>query len=374
MKIPTRIKLLTIFCVIGALFFVVSPGFTQTNSGFTVEVVVADPGTRERDSAYWLALDRVLSRDLPVGSVDDPTRSELLREPARYVQAYRYRPFVPTADTDELSTRQVREGAPPNSVIAVTFPVTLLNIIQRQNQPIEIVEEAVLPGNGNILALIAVEQDGSQFIIGGSRGQKFQSRLLQLGAANNLSFEFPLMDNDDLQLVQPANVLYNETQALNPILEKYNTGSRITGALVRVSATAWQSEWRLEIPGRQPRVVNLTTQTLDEALITAVTEIAGTGNHSSIGSAYLASDAAFQRSGVALRVENLNSLAHYEQALELLRTIDPQIITESLEPGYTVFRAPSTNVTALQQRLSRQSRFIALPQNGLSSELIYQFQ
>ena len=111
------------------MFFVVSPGFTQTNSEFTVEVVVADPGTRERDSAYWLALDRVLSRDLPVGSVDDPTRSELLREPARYVQAYRYRPFVPTADTDELSTRQVREGAPPNSVIAVTFPVTLLNII-----------------------------------------------------------------------------------------------------------------------------------------------------------------------------------------------------------------------------------------------------
>ncbi len=374
MKIPTRLKLQTIVCVIGALFFVVSPGFTQTNSGFTVEVVVADPGTRERDSAYWLALDRVLSRDLPDGSVDDPTRSELLREPARYVQAYRYRPFVPTADTDGLATRQVREGAPPNSVIAVTFPATLLNIIQRQNQPIEIVEEAVLPGNGNILALIAVEQDGSQFIIGGSRGQKFQSRLLQLGAANNLSFEFPLMDNDDLQLVQPANVLYNETQALNSILEKYNTGSRITGALVRVSATAWQSEWRLEIPGKQPRVVNLTTQTLDEALITAVTEIAGTGDHSSISSAYLASDAAFQRSGVALRVENLNSLAHYEQALELLRTIDPQIITESLEPGYTVFRAPSSNATALQQRLSRQSRFIALPQNGLSSELIYQFQ
>ena len=182
------------------------------------------------------------------------------------------------------------------------------------------------------------------------------------------------MDDDDLLLVEPANVLYNETQALSAILEKYNTSSRITGALVRLSATAWQSEWTLQVPGQQPRAVNLTTQTLDEALITAVTEIAGTGDQSSIGGAYLASDAAFQRNGVALRVENLNSLARYEQALALLRTIDPQVVTESLEPGYTVFRSPSTNATALQQRLSRQSRFVAMPQDGLSSELIYQFQ
>ena len=373
-NVPKQINLLvTMIWIFGAFVLGLQNSFAQSNQGYTVEVVVADQGAKQRASAYWLALDRVLQRELPAGSVDEPTRKDILRDPSRYVQAYRYRQFDAAGDGRRLSTRLVREGTAGDSVIAVTFPRSLLSIIQRQNQPVQVLEESVVPAAGNILALIAVEQDGTEFLIGGSRGKKFQSRLLQLGAANNLNFEFPLMDSADQEVLQPSSVLYNETIVLDQIAEKYNTTNRFTGALVRLSATAWQSEWNLQMAGQQPRSVTLTTQSLDEALITAVTEMANNGNQGLIGGGLLASDNAFQRSGVALRIENLNSLAQYEQVLSFLRQIDPSVITESLEPGYTVFRA-SADPLMLQRRLANQPRFVELPADGTGSELNYQFQ
>lgn len=372
-QMPKHTKLLAMIWILGALMLTASVSFAQSNAGFTVEVVVADPGAKQRSSAYWLALDRVLRRELPAGSVDEPTRKDILREPSRYVQAYRYRQLDPARDARRLSTRQVREGDAPDSVIAVTFPGSLLSIIQRQNQPVAVVEESVVQSTGNVLALIAVQQDGSEFLIGGERGKKFQSRLLQLGVANNLSFEFPAMDSADQAILQPSNVLYSETDAIVQIAEKYTTASYFTGALVRLSANAWQSDWTLQVQGQQPQSVTLTTQSLDEALITAVTELANNGNQSLINSGYLVSDSAFQRSGVAVRIENLNSLAQYEQVLAFLRKIDPSVVTEALEPGYTVFRS-SADTALLQQRLASQPRFVQLPQDEYGNELNYQFQ
>ncbi len=358
--------------VIAAAGFTARDSHAQEVSDFVVEVVVADPGNSQRSSAYWLALDRVLSRNVPEGVIDGPTRREILRDPSRYVQSYRYRKFDVALDGRRLSTREVREGAPADSVIAVTFPARLASIIQQQNQPVEIVEETVVAGSGSTLALIAVEQDGQQFLIGGERGKKFQSRMIQLGAANYLTFEFPLMDAQDKQILSPSNVLYNESEQLDQIREKYNSSSYLTGALVRLSADAWQSDWNLERAGQPPRSVNLTTQSLDEALITAITELTSSGNQS--GPSYLTGGSGFQRSGVALRVENINSLAQYELALSLLQAIDPALITESLEPGATVFRATAMDSTTLQQRLARQPLFSPIAVDAVGAELSYRFQ
>ncbi len=370
---PKHTKLLAKIWIFSCLMLNALVSFAQSSAGFTVEVVVADPGVTQRASAYWLALDRVLQLELPAGSVDQATRTDILREPSRYVQAYRYRQIDPASDGTRLSTRQVREGAEADSVIAVTFPGSLLSIIQRQNQPVAVIDESVVEGSGNILALIAVQQDGSEFLIAGSRGSKFQSRLLQLGIANNLSFEFPIMDSADQAILQPSSVLFSETNAIAQMAEKYATTSYFTGALVRLSASAWQSEWSLQVPGQQLRSVSLTTQSLDEALITAVTEMAAGGGQTIIGGGYLASENAFQRSGVALRIENLRTLAQYEQVLALLKRVDPAVVTEALEPGGTVFRS-SADVSTLQQQLASQSQLVPLSADEFASELVYQYR
>ena len=345
-------KLLASFLVFATLCFATPQGNAAVAQDFTVEVVVANPGDRQRASAYWLALNRVLQRNMPAGAIDEAQRKEILREPSRYVQSFRYRAYSAAGDSGRLSTRQVREGEPPDSVVAVTFPATLPGNIQRQFQ-VPVVEEVINPGTGRILALVAVEQDTSQFLIGGTRAQKFQSRMIQLGAANNMSFEFPLLDEADAAIVTPANILFDDQPVIEAMAQKYQSTGTLTGALVRLSEQSWQSDWHYRINAGEDRKLSLTTRSLDEALLTAVTEIANLNGTATAG--YLSAAGAFERDGVAIRVENINSLAQHQQVLTLLRSIESSVITESLEPGVTVFRAPEGDAFSMQQRLSNQA-------------------
>lgn len=345
-------KLLATFLVFATLCFATLPGGVANAQDFTVEVVVANPGDSQRASAYWLALNRVLQRNMPAGAISDDQRKEILREPSRYVQSFRYRAYSASQDSGRLSTRQVREGEPPDSVVAVSFPATLLGNLQRQFQA-PVAEEVISPGTGRILALVAVDQGTDQFLIGGARATKFQSRMIQLGAANNMSFEFPQLDETDLSIVSPANVLFYDQPVVDAMLQKYQSTGTLTGALVRLSEQSWQSDWNYRINGAEDRKLSLTTRSLDEALVTAVTEIANLNG--ATGGGYLSGLDGFDRSGVAIRVENINSLSQHQQVLSLLRSIETSVVTESLEPGVTVFRAPQADVFSLQQRLSNQS-------------------
>ena len=361
-------KLLTTFLIFGAVCINALFGGVANAKDFTVEVVVANPGDSQRSSAYWLALNRVLQRDMPAGAIDEVQRKEILREPSRYVQSFRYRAFDAGRDSGRLATRQVREGEPADSVVAVTFPGTLLGNIQRQFQA-PVIEEVVTPGTGRILALVAVEQDTDQFLIGGTRAKKFQSRMIQLGAANNMAFEFPLLDEADQSVISPANVLFYDQAVVDAMAGKYQASGSLTGAMVRLSEQSWQSDWHYRVAGAEDRTLSLTTRSLDEALLTAVTEIA---NMNGSSSGYLSGVGGFDRSGVAIRVENINSLTQHQQVLALLRSIEASVVTEALEPGATVFRAPDADSFSLQQRLSGQSVLTPLVSSGVgqSSESI----
>jgi hypothetical protein len=346
-----------------------APAFAQD---FTVEVVVADPGARQRTSAYWLALNRVMQRNMPPGTLDDSQRSEVLKDPARYVQTFRYRPYNAATDANRLSTRQVREGAPADSVIVVTFPATLPGNLQRQFQSQVLQEEVVTPGSGRILALIAVEQDGEQFLIGGDTARKFQSRMSQVGSANNLTFEFPQLDDEDLSIISPANVLFNDQAVLDAMTQKYSASGRIAGALTRIGEASWQSDWRYQFAGGQAGDLSLTTRSLDEALLTAVTEISSGG--ASAGSGFFAGDVNFERPGVLIRVENINSLESHQRVLQLLRSIDSSAVAEKLEPGATIYRALNADQFGLQQQLAGQPALTSLPELSGESFIAYRLR
>ncbi len=366
-------KLLRTFLVFGAMCVFALHSGVATANDFTVEVVVANPGDSQRSSAYWLALNRVLQREMPPGAIDEAQRKEILREPSRYVQSFRYRAFDVGRDSSRLATRQVREGEPADSVVAVTFPATLLGNIQRQFQA-PVIEEVVTPGSGRILALVAVEQDTDQFLIGGTRATKFQSRMIQLGAANNMAFEFPLLDDADQALLTPSNVLFYDQAVVDAMAEKYQASGSFTGALVRLSEQSWQSDWHYRVAGAEAQTLSLTTRSLDEALLTAVTEIA---NMNGSTSGYLSGVGGFNRSGVAIRVENINSLSQHQQVLALLRSIESTVVTEALEPGATVFRAPDADSFSLQQRLSSQTALSPQVSSGVgqsSESLTYRLR
>jgi len=348
----------------------------QTGTDFKVAVQVTDQGESQRRSAYRVALGRLLRQDLPAGLLDDLQRREVLNNADRYVQSFRYRKFQEGADELRLATLQVREGSSAGSVIEVAFPADLAGIIQQELLPVAVLEESVVDSidSGQVLALIAVDQDGAQFLIGGSRGKKFQSRMSQLGAAHSMSFLFPVLDEADSQIVSATDVLYNQTDRLTAVIQKYATQNYLTGGLFRLSADAWQSEWRYSSPGQQLRTINLTTRTLDEALITVITELANeSGTDLTPATGLFGSNSNLQRDGIGVRIDNINSLADYQQVLDVLRRIDSTVVTEMLDAGAAVFRATGTSLASLQDSLANQPQFSALPveQVGVSARFRY---
>ncbi len=371
-------RLPTMFRMLAALFCILLTGIAATYTApataadFVVEVVVTDPGDKQRASAYWLALNQVLERNVPVGTIDNTQRQEVLRDPARYVQSFRYRAYNALSDSPLLSTRQVREGDPADSVIIVTFPATLPANIQRQFQ-VQSVQEQVVPiGSGRILALVAIEQNNERFLIGGDTAKKFQSRMIQLGIANSLAFEFPLLDEEDLTIISPANVLFYDQLVLDTMVQKYQSAGRISGALLRIGEQSWQSDWQYSFADGKTGNLSLTTRSLDEALLTAVTEIASGG--STLGGSLLSGDINFERTGVEIRIENINSLDHHQQVLQLLRSIDNTVVAESLEPGVTVYRAANADIFNLQQQLARQPALVPLPELSRDTAIAYRLQ
>ena len=347
----------------------------QSAADFKIEVVVADQAENQRSSAYWLALDRILRRNMPDAITDPDQRAKVLREASRYVQSFRYRRFNIETDSGRLATRKVRDGAAADSVIVVTFPVGLEDILRQQAAPSAVVEtnEQIGQPEADILALIAVDQEASQFLIGGNRGSKFQVRMTQLGATNSLSFQFPALDRADQELISAADVLYNQPDPLDAIMSRYETDRRLGASLFRLSEQVWQTEWRYVVAGQTVKTLNLTTRTLDEALVTALSELGGSGAGYRADN-YLGQSGAFQRDGVGLRVENVNTLADYQSVLAALKKIEPTLITESLEAGAIIFRAPKATLSNLQQSIARMPQLSLMSTGAVAgAELVAQF-
>ena len=352
---------------------VVSPlAVAQSERDFTVDVVVTDQGSQQRDSAYWLALDQVLRRNVETRiRVETDQRKSLLKNPSRFVQSFRYRKFDSISDSVRLSTRSVREGAPAGAVIMVTFPTDLAAIVQQQLLPQAVVEEpeVVKP----VLALVAVELGANQFIIGGDRGKKFQTRALQLAAANNLQLQFPVVEAAASELITAADVMAGDVERISNFVKQFDSDSYLTGALYRLNENTWQSDWSYTEDNGQPQSFGLSTATLDEALVAAMTQISPTGGF--LASPYSqGSDAAFQRSGFSVRVENIRSLADYDNVLALLRRLDSEIVTEKLESDSMVFRGTDQSAARVRDSLIADRSFEPLEVDRFSDDLSFRYQ
>ena len=347
-----------------------SLGQSQTGSDFRVEVQVVNQSDRERSSAYWLAFDRVLRQQVETRVPLEPfQREELLEDPSRFVQSFCYRRFDPTLDNTLLATRSVREGTPPTAVIAVAFPTDLAAIIQQQLIPV--VEEQEVTTILPVIALVAVEQQGSQFIIGGDRGKKFQARAMQLAAANNLQLQFPELTPEDLQLISAEDIFSTNTDRINNFISRYEGNDLLTGALYRLSSSTWQSDWTFSGREKQAQSFALTTATLDEALISAMTQL----NSSSSGG-FLSSDGSadsYSRAGVAIRVENIRSLADYDNVLAALRRLDSGVVTETLDVESMVFRASEQGALTVRDSLINSRSFEVINADEFAGELSFRY-
>ncbi len=330
----------------------------EAQETLNAEVLVADQGGSERNQAYRLALDWLLRNVLPLDTVPDGEQRTVINAAGDYVQSFRYGRADPAViGRTALATVKAREPAATPSLLTVTFPAELAELIQVKLAP-EQFEPAVEPENESILALIAVDQQGSQMLIGGKTGVKFQNRAVQLAASSDLELLFPRMDQPDRDALEPADVLFDQRPALDLALERYAVTRRLTGALIRLASGAWQSEWRYSRPGAADSTYRLTTSNLDEALVTVIGEISESGQNGGNELDPLARyGASTAPAGVALRIDNITTLAHYHQVLELVQGIDAAAVPESVQARVVTFRVPGTDTFALEQGLAASRQF-----------------
>lgn len=343
----------------------------QSAEDFSVEVQVANQSGPERSNAYQLAFDQVLRRQVETRvRVEPAQREELMRDPSVFVQSFRYRQYVPGSENSRLATSSVRGGVIPAAVIAVTFPIDLAAIIQQRLIPV--VEEPEAPVVAPIIALVAVEQQGSQYIITGDRGRKFQQRATQLAAANNLQLQFPELASEDLELISASDIFNRDADRINSFVTRFEENELLTGALYRLSPTTWQSDWTYTDLNQQSRTFSLTTATLDEALVAAMTQLSPGGGY--LATAYDDSSVdGFERSGVAIRVENVTSLADYDNVLATLRRLDEGVVTESLEFNSMVFRATEQGAQRVRNSLTASSSFETISVDPAAGGLSFRY-
>ncbi len=343
----------------------------QSAADFNIEVQVANQSSQERESAYFLAFDRVLRRQVETRVRVEPTqRDQLMRDPSLYVQSFRYRRFIPGSDNSRLATPSVRGGSNPAAVISVTFPTDLAAIIQQQLIPV--VEEPEAPVIAPVIALVAVEQQGTQYIIGGDRGRKFQQRATQLAAANNLQLQFPEIASEDLELINAADIFNRDTDRINRFVTRFEGAELLTGAMYRLSPTTWQSDWSFTGQNQQVQTFSLTTATLDEALVAAMTQLSPDGGYLAPTYDNTSVDG-FERSGVAIRVENVTSLADYDNVLATLRQLDAGVLTESLEFSAMVFRATEQRAESVRNSLMASNSFEPISVDQFGGEISFRY-
>lgn len=362
-----------LLCVMLSLAFAV-PASAQSGANLQVDVRVVNQGANERSSAYWLAFDRVLRRHVETRVRVEPAQREaLMKNPSLYVQTFRYRKYNGATDNGLIGTRKVREGAAPAAIISVTFPKDLAAIIQQQLIPV--IEEETQPVETPVLAMVAVEQLDSQFIIGGERGKKFQARAMQLAAANNLQLEFPVIEPADLELITAADILAGDEERINSfVTQRYQVDKVLTGALYRLSPSTWQSDWRYSSKDGSTQSFSLSTATLDEALVSAMTQISPGGGYlnSAYSDAYTEGDST--SAGVPIRVENINSLADYDNVLAMLRRLDANVVTEALEPDAMVFRTSDQAAASVTESLIASRSFEVVSTDQFAGDLTFRFQ
>lgn len=323
-----------------------------------VNVLVADQGRAERSLAYRLSLDSLVRNVLPIDTVPESERRAVLRSAGDYVQSFRYSRPDPAALAGGLATAKSREPDATPSLLTVTFPAELAELIQAKLAPVQ-AEVPGEPEDQSILALIAVDQQGSQMLIGGKTGVKFQNRAMQLAAASDLELQFPRMDSADRDALSPADVLNDQRNALELAQQRYAVNSRLTAALIRLASGSWQSEWKFSRPGAADSTYRLTTSNLDEALVTVIGEISDARQNGSDGALdpIARYGAPVVPNGVALQIDNVNSLAHYHQVLELMQGIDAAAVPETVHADTVVFRIPDADPAVLEQKLAANQRF-----------------
>jgi hypothetical protein len=291
-KTPRTVGILTLVWILCVL-----PAITAGASGpelYEAEVRVSGQQPGERAAAMKSALSEVLVR---ITGRREQAHRELLQDPARYVQQYRY--------------YTVPDSQPPQLRLQVRFNGGALQQALRQ-QGVAYWGDSERP---DTLVWLAIEERGMRSIVAAD-DDSVARRQLQLAARQRgVPLLFPLLDLEDQAQVRFGDIWGGFFDRVLAASERYRPQAVLIGRLNRNPYGEWVARWSLQAAGNttswsdsDPRLETLLPAGIDNMADTLAMRLAVT-------------DTGAPGDAVAIRVEDINTLAAYARVNDYLASL-----------------------------------------------------
>jgi len=201
---------------------------------YTVELPVADQTTSLRLEAFSEAFRQVI---IKVSGSDDALQSPAFKRPiensARYVKQFQYFNRELAATDDSASDLQ-------RLLLRIDFDQQLIEgLLREQNFPVW--------GRERPSTLLVVSYDVNENIklVSDDATPDVVEALDRAAARHAVPVLFPLMDLEDIALINIGDIASRQYENINTLAKRYAPNALLVGQIVGRSGAGWQGDWEV---------------------------------------------------------------------------------------------------------------------------------
>jgi len=250
---------LSILLLLAGLLLAPLPGTAaRLDHLFEAEVPAAARDAQARDAALGLALQQVIVRVTgSAATLQTGAGAQLLKNPGRFVEQYRFNEVPASGD----QPRQLRLWAQFDGV-------TLARELREAGLPYW------GPERPDVLAWLAVDDQGRRYLLSETGGQTAGQALKQAALRRGLPLTLPLLDLEDQRAVSFTDVWGGFLGRVKAASERYRPQVIVTARLERDSPGGdWRGQWQLTDQGLM-QSWSTRAPTLEEAVDAGVADAA----------------------------------------------------------------------------------------------------
>ncbi len=345
-----RKKLRSLFLL--AAFFLSHVAWSAPAGLYAVEVAVADQAAATRAAALGEALRLVAVKvSGRTAAADSAPLQAALRNPARLVQQYSYRP---------------NEGA-----AAAQSPL-LLGVTFDQRGIDQLIYEAGLTvwSSARPLTIVwlAVEQGGQRILVGAGDRGLVKELLVKAADQRGLPLRLPLLDAPDRARVQAEDVWSDFHDTILQASQRYEAQAVLVGRLSPVSGGRWQVRWSLYRGGGGPQRWNQTSDQVETLVAYGI----NAGSDALAASSTVAVPPVTGADEHLWVVAEVRNMANQRRAMDYLASLRDVSSAQLIQVNGDSIRLriiSSADAEALEQQLTFDDRLmpLALPPDSSAS-------
>jgi len=285
-------SLACLLCLLPAIAGAVSdPGLFESE----INVPNQLPGVRAE--AMQQAIREVMARVAGQhASLDAPVTQELLKNPERFVQQYRY--------------YTLPESDPPQLKFWVRFDGDAIERLLRQQGLAYWGAE-----RPDTLVWLAVEEQGVRYLVSTQDGNEIRAGVEKAARQRGIPVIFPLLDLQDQASARFADLWGGFFERVLAASERYHPQAVLIGRLNRSGSGGWMARWSLQLAG-SPTSWSGSSAQLEDLLQAGIQNVADT-----LASRYAVADAGAAVQLVTIRVVDVNSLTAYARVNQYLSSL-----------------------------------------------------